>query len=91
MGLFSKSRDGIADNKNNNPVNSDEYERLHKRITELDTKIEAVKTSINLLQTDVADLRGAFNSRLAKIRNRGIEESEANVESFNNSVEVPFG
>jgi predicted nucleic acid-binding Zn-ribbon protein len=66
---------------------------VYKRTIEIDSEIKALKSSIDLLKTDVADLRGNFDSRLRKIRARGIEEQQPDVktEEFNNSGEVPFG
>ena len=59
------------DDTNKNYVNSDEYERLAKRITELASEVGICKAASKLLQTDVDNLRGKFNRKL-----KGLEQEE---------------
>jgi DNA anti-recombination protein RmuC len=59
-------------NKNKEPVNSDEYERLLKRVAEIVADLSAVKASLENTRTDLSSLRGKFNQRL-----RGADNTEA--------------
>ena len=52
------------ENTSKNPINSDEYERLAKRISDLDSSMRTFKTNIEMFETDLANLRGKFNQRL---------------------------
>jgi len=68
-------------------VNSDEYEYLHKRITELSNLITELSAKIATVQSDAANLRGQFNRKLSGIK-AGEEKTET--ESINNPVILPF-
>lgn len=54
----------LSNDKNKNVVNSDEYERISKRISELSARQEILDNKIEMLKTDVSNLRGRFNQRL---------------------------
>jgi len=84
-----------ANNTSANAVNSNEYEKLSKRIAELDAEVRICKTSCQMLETDVANLRGKFNQRLkglAPIEEKKEEKpEEKKIETINNSELVAFG
>lgn len=54
--------------KNNNlgekSFNTEEYVKLLKRISELDTRLETIDNKYGILKTDVENLRGRFNQKL---------------------------
>jgi hypothetical protein len=91
MGLFDGFKTPAA---NKNSINSDEYERLVKRIIDVDARMRLRDAEYKLLETDVANLRGKFNQKL-----KGIKETDAKdemqqkkeTETINNSEYVPFG
>jgi len=78
--------------KTNNPVqntlHSDEFERLSKRIIDINTELELLKAkNVNLI-AGVEDLRRKFSSRIKAI----IEaEKQEPTQSLNTSEEIPFG
>ena len=79
-------------NKSSDPVNSKEYEKLAMRIVECTTAILSVENKLNLLKTDVENLRGKFNQRLRGIKlDEQVKELEQQKENFNNNDVVPFG
>ena len=59
FGLFKKN-----ENQTKNPMGSDEYERLFKRIIDVAGEIGILKANLELTKTDLANLRGKFNQRL---------------------------
>jgi len=74
-----------------NTVNSVEYESLVKRILELDTNIRLLKADVQILQTDAANLRGKFNSKLKGIKENEAQEEKIERENFNSDGYVAFG
>jgi chromosome segregation ATPase len=80
------------DRRNNREahINSIEYDFCLKRISELNSSIEAFKSKISLIESDVANLRGKFNQRL-----KGLKEEEIKVEEkakdIYTSDELAFG
>jgi cell division protein FtsB len=66
----------------NESLNSAEYEKLSKRITELVTEIETLRTKFKILETNYDNLRGNFNRKLAGIKKD--EKAEEIVETENN-------
>lgn len=82
------------DNSDKKCINSDEYGKLIVTISNQTQRIADCEININLLKTDVANLRGNFNRKLSGIA-KNEQEAEKNkpqeTESFNNSNEVPFG
>ena len=68
-------------------VNSDEYEYLHKRITELSNLISELTAKIAAVQSDAANLRGQFNRKVSGIKS--IEQKEE-TQGINNPVILPY-
>lgn len=52
-------------NNNNKVINSEEYEKLFKRITELNNKVEEIIGKIAIINTNYDNLRGNFNRKLS--------------------------
>jgi len=77
-----------TDNPSKNSMGSDEYERLLKRIIEVDSRTRIFETEIKLMQTNLDNLRGKFNQRL-----KAIKESETTEETkdINTNYDIPFG
>ena len=80
-------------NKNKEPVNSDEYERLLKRAAEIVADLSAVKASLENTRTDLSSLRGKFNQRLRGADNTGTDKGSGKpIEEENYlSDELPLG
>jgi len=80
-------------NKNKEPVNSDEYERLLKRVAEIVADLSAVKASLENTRTDLSSLRGKFNQRLRGADNTGTDQKSENgpVSEKYLSDELPLG
>ena len=55
--------------------NSEEYDTLNLRIRKLESSVENLETRINLQRTDLNNLRGNFNRKLA-----GLSKEEEKVE-----------
>jgi hypothetical protein len=72
-------------------LNSDEYERLFKRILEVSAAVTDCNNQLKVLSTNLDNLRGNFNRKLAGIAKEEQAEEKKIIESFNNSVELPFG
>jgi len=86
MGWFSKKE---QDDSSKKSLNSYEYEQVLKRISELYSRVSVFETSIEVLKTDISNLRGKFNQRL-----KGLAEAEKKEDekvSFNNDGLVAFG
>jgi hypothetical protein len=88
MSLLNFFHANRTNNTSSNVINSDEYDRVLKRISELDANFKLLKVDVDVLRTDVSNLRGKFNQRLKGLKE---EEQKQEIESFNNSGEVPFG
>lgn len=87
--MFWKSKD---DNIRKEHLNSDEYERLLKRLLDIVTEVKSNQAQLELLKSDLANLRGNFNRKLAGIvKEEQAKEKPAETESFNNSNELYFG
>lgn len=72
-------------------VNSDEYEYLHKRITELSNLITELTAKIAAVQSDAANLRGQFNRKVSGIKKEEQQEhKEEETQSINNQVILPW-
>jgi archaellum component FlaC len=71
-------------------LNSDEYERVNKRIIELRHEIEELAIKYKILETNYNNLRGNFNRKLNKLKEE--EEPEETEKDINNqSVLLPHG
>ena len=79
------------DNPDKRCINSDEYGKLIILISNQTARIADCEININLLKTDVANLRGNFNRKLSGIAKNEEQVKQQETESFNNSNEVPFG
>lgn len=71
----------------NKKVNSDEYEKLHKKITELSVEISELTAKIRLIQSDNSNLRGQFNRKLSGLKK---EETPEETKDINNPVILPY-
>lgn len=80
-----------SNDSNKNPLNSDEYERLVKRLVDVNSDISLCKVNIRLLETNMENLRGKFN---VKIGRKELEEKKPDdkpVETIINNEFVAFG
>jgi len=68
--------------RKNESVNSIEYEKLSKRITELVAEVETIRTKFKILETNYDNLRGNFNRKLSGIKKE--EKAEEDIETENN-------
>lgn len=78
MGFFSKSK-----------LNSDEYEAITKKFTDLRASYEELQQKVKLMQTDIDNLRGRFNQKLSRIKKEDFDETETKEETINNPVILP--
>jgi predicted nucleic acid-binding Zn-ribbon protein len=60
-------------------LNSDEYERISKRITELDSNFTSLKNKFEILQTSLDNLRGNFNRKLSGIKKEEEQEESKDI------------
>ena len=70
----------------NEGINSVEYEKLSKRITELVAEVETMRSKIKVLETDNANLRGNFNRKLSGIKKEELQEEEKTESNIKPSV-----
>ena len=68
-------------------LGSEEYEKLVKRIIELNGFYEQLKTKIEILNTNYDNLRGNFNRKLSGIK----LEEEKKTENINSDGTVYLG
>lgn len=71
-------------------INSEEYEFLYKRITELQNFINELNAKLSIVQTDNANLRGQFNRKLLGIKKAEDKEDMSEEKSINNPVILPY-
>ena len=58
-------------------MNSEEYEKLNKRIIDILSAIEELTSKVRIVQSDNANLRGQFNRKLLGLKKSdNLEESE---------------
>jgi len=50
------------------PMNSEEYEKLHKKISEISNELAELKRMTKTTWDNTENLRGKFNRQLGKIR-----------------------
>lgn len=74
----------------NKSLNSDEYEKLTKKIIEFDSKIEKAIVDLKILQTNYDNLRGNFNRKLSGIKKEEATESTEQEKDINNPVILPW-
>jgi hypothetical protein len=68
----------------NTKVNSDEYEKLTKKIIDLNATVEEIKKKFEVLTTNYNSLRGLINRKLT---GKDLEEDQS--QGLNNSVILP--
>jgi len=73
MGIFSRST----------KLNSDEYERLTKKLTELSAELQDLKSRCEAITTNCNSLRGLVNRRLSG------SGSDDETQELNNPVILP--
>lgn len=78
---------------NKRVMNSDEYEKLTKKITDLTSDFQKLEARTNGIVTDIANLRGRFNQKLSRIKKEELEDTDEETkdkeESINNPVILP--
>lgn len=74
----------------NTKINSDEYEKLTKRIVDLYGIIEELSSKIRVVQSDNANLRGQFNRKLLGLKKEEQVEEQAEEKDINNQVILPY-
>jgi hypothetical protein len=67
----------------NKKINSEEYEKLFKRITELESKIDIASSNCENLKSTVSSLRGLVNRKIAG------EETKEETNDLNNPIILP--
>lgn len=68
-------------------VNSEEYEKLTKKLIDISSKLDMLDARVKALITDMDNLRGQFNKKLSKIKKDDMEEKTENI---NNPVILPY-
>jgi hypothetical protein len=68
-------------------LNSADYEKLLKKSVEVTAKIEELQIKLEVLRTDLQDMRGKFNRKLRGIR---LEDQEEQEKDINNPVILPY-
>jgi len=72
-------------------INSNEYDSVLKKISEINAELELFKTKLNLIKTDLDNLRGRFNQRIAKGREGDDKEAGEPTKELNNGEFIPLG
>lgn len=75
---------------NNKKVNSDEYEKLAKKITDLSSSVDELTAKIRIITSDVSNLRGLFNRKLTGIKKEEQVQEEEETKDINNTVILPW-
>lgn len=73
--------------RNNETLNSVEYESLAKKLVEVSTRIEELENKFKILTTNYDNLRGNFNRKLKGLK---AEEEPEETQSINNPVILPY-
>ena len=74
-------------------LNSEEYESISKKVTQLSSTIEELSTKFKVLETNYNDLRGKFNRKLSGIKKEeanGDELGQEETKTINNPVILPY-
>lgn len=66
-------------------LNSDEYDKVLRKLSELNSELEIHKAKLSVIRTDLENLRGRFNQRLAKI---GADENKEPPKEINSGEAV---
>lgn len=61
-------------------MNSEEYEKLSKKLTEVLSAIDELTAKVRVVQSDNANLRGQFNRKLLGIKKEEAAEEETKKE-----------
>ena len=83
--------------KKQEPMNSEDYEKLSKKITDLATLVEELKVKFRVLETNYDNLRGNFNRKLAGLKKEEVDpdpdpmDQKTDSKSINTSVILPYG
>lgn len=83
--------------KKQEPMNSEDYEKLSKKITDLATLVEELKVKFRVLETNYDNLRGNFNRKLAGLKKEEADsdpdpmDQKQDTKSINTSVILPYG
>jgi len=83
--------------KKQEPMNSEDYEKLSKKITDLATLVEELKVKFRVLETNYDNLRGNFNRKLAGLKKEEADpdpdpmDQKTDSKSINTSVILPYG
>lgn len=72
--------------KKNEDLNSDEYEKLTKRIIELSAKFEELENKFKILGTNYDNLRGNFNRKLSGIKKEDPSEADEETKTINKPI-----
>lgn len=75
---------------NNKSVNSEEYEKLSKKISELSSDVTELTAKIRIITSDVSNLRGLFNRKLTGLKKEEQQEENEEEKSINNPVILPY-
>jgi len=75
---------------NKKQINSDEYEKLTKKIIELNSDVSDLTAKIRILTSDNSNLRGLFNRKLTGLKKEEIPEETTEEKDINNSILVPY-
>lgn len=70
-------------------LNSNEYESISKKVTELFTELEELKIKFKILETNYDNLRGNFNRKLTGIKKEEETEKATETQNINNPVILP--
>ena len=74
----------------NKKINSEEYEKLSKKLIELSNEIGELSSKIKLVQSDNANLRGQFNRKLLGFKKEETpQENTEESQGINNPVILP--
>lgn len=77
-------------NNNKKSLSSEEFEKLLRRIIDLDGKIASLEITYKKIEADCNNLRGNFNRRLKGIkRDEELEEETEETQNLNNNVILP--
>lgn len=73
--------------RKNDPINSQEYEKIVKRLIDIDARMEDLSVKYKILETNYNDLRGKFNRKLSGLKK---EDEQVEEKDINNPVILPW-
>jgi len=83
MWKFLKKSDGETNSKPQSILNSDEYEKLSKRCSEILAEQAILKTKLDTFESSLFNLRGIINRKLGGVK---VEEEEKPQEKKNEII-----